>query len=282
MYWILFIIPKKLLSRWVGRVAQIQWPMSLQLRLLKAFVSIYKIKLEETELPLKEYKTLNDFFTRKLKINCRPLGEASFVHCADSRLMKRGVIGDSFSLQSKGTPYRVEDFIEQPESLKYYGGQYALYYLCPRDYHRVHSPVEGSIISVTHYPGLLWPVNGWSSHWVSHLFFKNDKVVIEIETQDGSVACVLVGATNVGQMSLAFDDSFREKSLSAKAPWKIQISKPLRIKKGEELGMFHMGSTVIVLASESFCKKNLNLSLWPGEGAFVNCRSAYRDNDIQS
>jgi phosphatidylserine decarboxylase len=254
-YWLLFIIPKKLLSRTVGVLADTALPSWILKPLLKWFVHHYRINLEESKLHLDQFKTLNELFTRELKMELRPLGATPYVHPADSRLVASGEISNGLKLQLKKVPYQLDQMLPGYDASLFQSGKYALYYLCPTDYHRVHSPVDGKIKTVTHIPGLLWPVNQWSSETINGLFYKNERVIIEIETINGLVMVILVAATNVSQMSLSFDASFRKNSLRATRLTQLTYSN-CEIKKGQELGIFHMGSTVVVLLSTQFTAAN--------------------------
>lgn len=252
-YWILFIVPKKLLSRIVGWLAEVRWPKPLRSWLLKVFVQRYKIDMSEAELQLSQYETLNQLFTRKLKPQARPLSSGHFyVHPADSQLVTCGQVSEGLKLQVKCVPYNLDQLLPGLDTHLYNTGNYALYYLCPTDYHRVHSPVSGVITRVIHVPGAFWPVNAWSARYIKGLFFKNERVIIEINTSSGPVALILVAATNVGQMSLAFDSGFRQKSKNAKTSWELVLPEAVQINQGDELGTFHMGSTVVVVTSTEF------------------------------
>jgi len=254
VYWALFITPKKLLSRLVGTLADYPFPKRIQFKILKWFSNRYSINLSESDKPLEEFLTLNDLFTRKLKSGVRSIGDSFYVHPADSVIMASGLSQNGVALQIKKVPYSLAQLLPGFNLSNFDHGYYGLYYLCPTDYHRVHSPVEGEVISITHVPGLLWPVNEWSSRSIVGLFYKNERVIIEIQTSRGSIALTLVAATNVGQVSLSFDPEFRARSLSAKKLWKKNYTHTF-LKKGDELGIFHMGSTVVVLTSNEFQQK---------------------------
>lgn len=254
-YWILFIIPKKLLSRLVGYFADLKLPSPILRPLLKGFSHYYQLNLAEAKYQLHEFESLNALFTRELKPGVRPIAESLYVHPADSYLVTGGKINLDFRLQAKQVSYSIEQMLPNFDSQLFQDGEFALYYLCPTDYHRVHSPVAGFVKTVTHIPGCFWPVNQWSADHICGLFYKNERVIVEIETQIGLVMVILVAATNVGQMSLRFDPSFRTNSLKARGLWS-QSYLNLKVAKGEELGTFHMGSTVVVMTSSEFSHKN--------------------------
>ena len=213
------------------------------------FAKRYGIDLSEAEFPLGHYTSIGDFFVRRLKPGLRPIGSAFFVHPADSLLTQKGTLTEGRLIQAKGKDYQLNEFLGPVPADPYLHGEFATYYLCPRDYHRVHSPVEGEVLKVAHIPGELWPVNAWSTERIENLFLKNERVVIEIQTKNGAVAVVFVGATNVGQVSLAFWPEFRGISLDKTQSWIKNFALPVKIEKGQELGAFHMGSTVVVCLS---------------------------------
>ena len=249
MNWILYLVPKKKLSRLVGFGVHLQLPKPLRTAAIHWFAKRYSINLSEAEYPISHYASIGDFFVRKLKPGIRPIGSAPFVHPADSLLTQSGTLKQGLLIQAKGKFYQLKDFLAPISSDPYLHGEFATYYLCPRDYHRVHSPVEGVITRVAHVPGELWPVNEWSTSRIDNLFSINERVVVEIQTKNGAVAVVFVGATNVGQVSLSFWPEFRGLSLPKTQSWSKDFAQPLEIQKGQELGAFHMGSTVVVCLS---------------------------------
>jgi phosphatidylserine decarboxylase len=254
-YWVLFLIPKKFLSRLIGYLADYPFPPFIMRRILKWFVKRYQINLDESLRHLESFRTLNELFTRKLKPDMRPIGKTPYVHPADSQIVAAGLIERGIRLQIKRAPYTLEQLLPGLDTSQFLHGYYGLYYLCPTDYHRVHSPVQGKILSITHVPGLFWPVNQWSSQYIEGLFYKNERVIIEILTSQGLVTLTMVAATNVGQISLTFDPTFREQARFAKGLWKKSYP-DLFIQKGEELGIFHLGSTVVILISSQYYTQN--------------------------
>lgn len=246
MWWLLYLIPKNWLSRMVGHLVSIVWPWPLRLIFLRWFAARYKISLSEAERPLSDYKSIQDFFTRRLKPGVRPIGNAPVVHPADGELTVAERVTGNLSVQVKGIQYKVSALLGEstlPSELD--EGVALTYYLCPTDYHRVHSPVDGVITEVHYVPGALWPVNSWSVKTVRGLFVRNERVIVWIRTAYGPVALVMVGATNVGKMSLSFDpEIITNQCQSAK---KKIYDPEIRLSRGEEVGIFNMGSTVIMV-----------------------------------
>lgn len=248
---LLFLIPKNALSRFVGWLVHLRLPGPLKNLAIETFAKHYSISLTDAEKPITAYKSVGDFFIRKLRPEVRPLGSASIVHPADSVISQADRIDSGRLIQAKGRSYSLQDFLGTRELAKpYLAGAFATYYLCPTDYHRVHSPVTGKIKLVRHLPGHLWPVNAWSTDRIENLFAVNERVFVEIETSFGPVGVMFVGATNVGQISLSFWPEFRSNDPEFPSVRERHFEVPVNIEKGDELGIFHMGSTIVMLFSE--------------------------------
>ena len=253
--WVLYLLPKNLISRLVGCLMDIKWPAPIGQFLIGKFAGHYKINLDEAEHPITHYQSIGDFFVRGLKLSKRPLANFGFVHPADAVITECGEIKDGKLIQAKGLLFSLNEFVgETPNWEKYLDGFFATYYLCPTDYHRVHSAVSGNITRVRYIPGNLWPVNGWSTASIQNLFSINERVVVEIQSVEGDIAMVFVGATNVGKISLKFLNGFFSNTGSSAGLADLKIPENLSIEKGAELGRFHMGSTVVVLCSKEYSK----------------------------
>lgn len=262
MWKLLKFLPRNYISRMTGWIVHWKGPAFFNHISIAVFAAIYRINLSEAEKSPWDYPSLGDFFVRRLKSSARPLAPSEFVHCADSEILMSGPIENGTCLQAKGKKYSVRDLLVDPDWVgKYEGGYFATYYLCPTDYHRVHSPVTGYIRRVTYVPGDLWPVHKSAVTEIEGLYLVNERVIIEIATEMGSVAVVLVGALNVGSIELCFDGLVRGNSGQAFFEKIYEI--PKEIKKGAELGMFRMGSTVVTIFPPEFTKqfgKSLNMS----------------------
>ncbi len=251
-------LPKNHLSYIVGKLVHLKGPRFLWTIIIKIFANFYKINLDEAELSVNEYPNLGEFFVRRLKPGLRPISLNSWcVHPADSVITQFNQIQNGQLIQAKNKFYNVNEFLMDEQALsKYNEGLFVTYYLCPTDYHRVHSAVDGVIEKITHIPGALWPVNKWSTENIDQMFSINERVVVEIKTEKGYVATVFVAATNVGQIVLSFDDSIKGNQFNLNKPFtKKGLNIP--IKKGEELGMFRMGSTVVMLYQKSCLNSDL-------------------------
>ena len=250
-------LPKNHLSFVMGKLVHLPLPRFISTLVIRIFSSFYKINLDEAEKSVSEYESLGDFFVRRLKPELRPLGSNWALHPADSQVTQLSAIDQGNLIQAKNKFYKVNDFLHDSEALKKYdNGFFVTYYLCPTDYHRVHSPVDGVITKVTHIPGMLWPVNKWSTENIEEMFSINERVSVEIKTNRGFVNAVFVGATNVGFIELSFMREIKGNQFKIFAPL-IKDNLNIPITRGQELGLFRMGSTVVMLFQKSVLSNNV-------------------------
>ncbi|MEE2780288.1 MAG: archaetidylserine decarboxylase, partial [Myxococcota bacterium] len=241
------------LSRTVGRLADIPAPPKVLAKAIAAYSQAYGVDFSEVADPVDSFTTFNAFFTRRLRDGARPIVEDSrtVVSPADARLQSFGRIPTHGMLdQIKGRRYRLGGLLgDEGEGGAWREGAYATLYLSPRDYHRVHCPIDGVLTSWRHIPGKLFPVNGLATRHVSSLFNQNERVVMFLESEThGPMALVMVGAANVGRITLSFTD--QEPNWSASGPTTVRPANPIPVKRGDELGVFNLGSTVVLVASE--------------------------------
>ncbi|PWU16065.1 MAG: phosphatidylserine decarboxylase [Bdellovibrio sp.] len=248
---LLYLLPKNLMSRISGWWMDVYLPRFLRKWILGSFARFFRIQVEDAEQPLLAYHSVGEFFVRRLKGDLRPLGSSLVLHPVDGRVTEVGKMEHGQLLQAKGLSYSSREFLAGFEGT-YQDGGYVTYYLCPTDYHRVHWPVSGWLHRIVHVPGTLWPVNSWSTHHISQIFCKNERVILEVETEYGWVAVILVGATNVGRISLAAWPDFRSNLPMERKTRIREFSPGQRISKGDELGAFHLGSTVVLIFSKEF------------------------------
>jgi phosphatidylserine decarboxylase len=243
-------LPKNDMSHAVGRIVHTVLPGPIGRKTVEIFARYYNINLDEAEHAIELYPSIGALFTRRLKDGVRPLGEGKVVHPADAMITEAASIKQNALIQAKGRSYSVQGLLGGgPYAENFDGGAFATYYLCPTDYHRVHSPVDGKIIWSNHIPGALWPVNDWSTEKIPNLFNINERIAVVIETEDRKlVALVMVAATNVGNMSMTFDSSISTKIRKGdRKPHPKNYEPGIRIRRGDEVGIFHMGSTVVML-----------------------------------
>ena len=251
MYRFLRYVPKNHLSRAIGRLVHLRLPRPLARRLVRWFASTYQIDVGAAALAEHEYPSIGHFFIRDLREGLRPI-ESDLVSPVDGVLRNFGEVENGRLEQIKGKSYTVARFLGDHEyARRFDNGAYFNLYLSPQDYHHVHSPVSGNIVRSVHIPGKLWPVNDWSLANIDELFSINERVVTYVETEAyGLVAVVMIGATNVGKISVTYD-TFISNYVAAKRPATRGYAPPIPIAAGDRLGTFHMGSSVVVLLEPS-------------------------------
>ncbi len=232
----------------MGRLSDLDGPPALVQRAVDTFVRVYDVDMSEAVIPDGGFPTFDAFFTRALRDGARPVDPdpASFVCPADGRLLDAGPIDERAIFSVKGRLYEAGELLGDREAAsRYEGGTFAVIYLAPPDYHRVHAPAEGRVTAVRHVTGTLYPVNAIGMEHIEGLFTENERVVVHQEGDEHDVATILVGAIGVGRIGISFDDVLtnvgRDEGLR-----EYRDEGPL-LRRGDEVGMFHLGSTAIVL-----------------------------------
>jgi len=242
------LLPRAALSRAVGAATRARAPVSLHRLAMRRFARAYGVQLGEADQPLEGYRTFSEFFSRGLKAGARPIdpGERVVVSPVDGMVSESGFIEQGECLQAKGLAFPVAELLGDRDAASAFAdkGTFATLYLSPRDYHRVHAPLGGFITGWRYLPGELWPVNPTSVRSVQALFSLNERLVTWLETPAGRCAVVMVGATCVGRIRAAYDDLLTEVGRRADEG---HYAPPRALKKGDELGRFEMGSTVVLL-----------------------------------
>lgn len=246
MYRYLRYVPKNHLSRTVGRLVHARLPQPLARRLVRWFARTYEIDIDAADREIGHYPSIGHFFIRDLREGLRPI-EGDLVSPVDGVLRNFGAVKDGKLEQIKGKTYTLARFLGDDEhARRFENGAFFNLYLSPQDYHHVHSPVGGKIVRSVHIPGKLWPVNDWSLANIEELFSINERVVTYVDCAYGLVAVVMIGATNVGKISVVYD-SFISNAGNTKRPVMRTYEPPIDITPGARLGTFHMGSSVVVL-----------------------------------
>jgi phosphatidylserine decarboxylase len=246
------ILPLNHISFLVGKLAALRLPQPLAKWLLGFAARLLRIDLGEAAQPLEYYRSLAELFVRDLKPGARPLG-AGLVSPVDGVLRSVSPLSAESVMVVKGQTLTVKDLLgDSPLVPRFHAGLLLNFYLSPRDYHHVHFPVGGKIITRTYIPGRLWPVNDWALKRVPGLFSVNERLATFVETDEGLVAVVMVGAANVGKMSLSYDALVTNQLWKSGHSGKLeaeQRSSPasLACEKGQRLGTFQLGSSVLVL-----------------------------------
>ncbi|MFZ4737387.1 MAG: archaetidylserine decarboxylase [Bradymonadia bacterium] len=244
----LSLLPRNALSRGVGRLAHLELPAPFGRFAVRRFAEAYGIDMEEAEHGLDAYPSIGALFVRRLRLGARPVDRRRGVAVspADGRVLNFGRIEEGTLVQAKGRNYRVSELLGDAElGACFEGGAFVTVYLSPRDYHRVHHPAEGRIVSARHIPGHLWPVNRAAVEQVQDLFCVNERLVTVVEGPLGRVATVMVGATSVGDITAAYDESL-ETNRGGAGTLKT-YARPIEVARGDELGTFHLGSTAVVV-----------------------------------
>ncbi|MEP7006479.1 MAG: archaetidylserine decarboxylase [Sphingomonas bacterium] len=243
------LLPKRHLTTFAGRVAGAQGSV-LTPRLIRWFVRKYGVDMSEAENPdITSYNSFNDFFTRPLKIGARPLATADFICPVDGAISQFGAIDDEHIVQAKGHRFTTTELVGGDTALAaaFRHGSFANLYLSPRDYHRLHMPCDGTLTRMIYVPGALFSVNPVTARGVPKLFARNERVVCVFESPDyGAFAMVLVGATIVGSIATIWHGVVNPTRTGKMSEW-TYADQTITLKKGEEMGRFLLGSTIVML-----------------------------------
>ncbi len=236
----------------IGMSARTPVPAFLRRAAYHAFARAVGADLSEAEQDLAAYRTFGDMFARRLQPGRRIVdeGEHVVVSPCDGRVAEFGDITEGALIQAKGRNYTVAELVADEalaESL--HDGRYLTVYLSPRDYHRVHSPVDGTVAGYEYLPGTLWPVSDRFIRRVDRLLSRNERAVITLQTPQGPVVVVMVGAAGVGNLWLSLDDRETRtwrRTFGRSERRRVEVS-PTELRRGQELGAFYLGSTVVML-----------------------------------
>ena len=243
------LLPKQRMTAFAGLVARAE-AGPLTTRLIRWFVTKYGVNMSEAANPdISSYKTFNDFFTRPLKVGARPLANADFICPVDGAISQFGTIDDHHILQAKGHRFTTTELVggDQALAATFRHGRFANLYLSPKDYHRLHMPCDGKLVRMIYVPGALFSVNPTTARGVSNLFARNERVVCVFESPEhGPFVMVLVGATIVGSMATVWHGVVNAKRSGKVSEWSYG-EQDIVLKKGEEMGRFLLGSTIVML-----------------------------------
>ena len=247
-----YAMPKHFLSRMVGKLAAARLG-GLTTWLIKLFIKQYKIDMSEAQYSdPAHYKTFNEFFTRPLKEGVRPLNNESDIiaHPVDGAISQLGAIVDGQLIQAKGHDYSLQALLggSEQDTAPFLGGEFATIYLAPKDYHRIHMPIDGTLSKMIYVPGDLFSVNPLTAQNVPNLFARNERVVAIFDTEIGPLAMVLVGATIVASIETVWAGTVTPPAGKDVFSWNYPTTgdNAITLKKGEEMGRFKLGSTVIL------------------------------------
>ncbi len=242
-------LPKRHLTGFAGRVARSERG-ALTGPLIRWFVRRYRVDMSEAENPdLGSYASFNAFFTRALKPGIRPLAAADFVCPVDGAISQFGAIDDDRMVQAKGHHFTIAALVGGDTDLAagFRHGSFANLYLSPSDYHRLHMPCDGRLLRMIHVPGALFSVNPTTARGVPNLFARNERIVCVFDSAEhGPFVMVLVGATIVGSMATVWHGVVDARRAGRISEW-TYADQDIVLKKGEEMGRFLLGSTIVML-----------------------------------
>jgi phosphatidylserine decarboxylase len=245
-------LPKYLLTTTIYRLARIRivWIKNL---LITQFVRFYKVDVEEVLKPVPDgFESFNAFFIRELTNGARPIAGESDVIASpvDGTVSAAGVIDGDAIFQAKGRSYSLSDLLatDTAEAKIYVNGSYATIYLAPYNYHRVHAPLDGELVAARYVPGDLFSVNEATVSRLPGIFVRNERLICHLQTSTGPMVLIFVGAMNVGSITTTWTGEIRPRRTGVVEQIDIRdIDANLRIRKGDGIGWFNMGSTVILL-----------------------------------
>jgi phosphatidylserine decarboxylase len=244
-----YILPKHLISRLLGWAASKELGAVTQF-FITTFIKAFDINMSEAHFEdPRAYKTFNEFFTRPLKEGIRPIkaDDQQLCHPVDGSVSQFGDINGDSIFQAKGHDFSLTTLLGgKPElATPFKGGKFATIYLAPRDYHRIHMPIDGTLTDTLHVPGELFSVNPLTAHNVPGLFARNERVVALFDTPIGKVAMVLVGATVVASIETVWAGNITPPAGKYVQHWQHE-GEQISLKKGDEMGRFKLGSTVVM------------------------------------
>nr|WP_202412079.1 archaetidylserine decarboxylase [Duganella fentianensis] len=236
------------MTNFAGRVANARGG-SRTTAMIRWFVGRYNVNMDEALDPdIRNYPSFNEFFTRALRPDARPLADADFICPVDGRISQFGAIDDDQIFQAKGHNFSTTALVGGDAELaaQFRNGSFANLYLSPRDYHRIHMPCDGRLTRMIYVPGDLFSVNPTTARGIPGLFARNERVVCVFETAHGPFVMTLVGATIVGSMATVWHGVVNPPRSSHVREWQYD-DQQIVLKKGAELGRFLLGSTVVML-----------------------------------
>jgi len=247
-----YLLPKHLISRIVGKLAAAKLGF-VSHALISLFIKAYKINMQEARFEkAADYASFNEFFTRPLKDGIRPLATASDIIAqpVDGKISQLGDIVAGQLVQAKNHDYSLQSLLggKADTAEPFLGGKFATIYLAPKDYHRIHMPVTGTLREMIYVPGELFSVNPLTAENVPDLFARNERVVTIFDTEFGPMALVLVGATIVASIETVWAGTITPPAGSSVFRWQYPATglNSVTLAKGAEMGRFKLGSTVIL------------------------------------
>jgi phosphatidylserine decarboxylase len=261
-----FLLPRHWLTAMIWRIARIRHP-GIKNFLITKFASAFDVDLDEVKLQVPgDFATFNDFFIRELADGARPIDDDAdaIVSPVDGTVSFAGAIRASSIFQAKGIEYSLSDLLatDIEEAEHYVDGSFATIYLAPYNYHRVHAPLGGELVAARYVPGDLFSVNEATVSRLDGLFRRNERLIMHFRTRFGPAVLIFVGALNVGSISTPWTGEIRPRKTGVVDVLDLGSS-PTTVEKGDLLGWFNMGSTVVLLLPKGVCDWDDDLE--PGE-----------------
>jgi len=252
-----YALPKQALTKLAGWAAEKQWGWFTHI-IIKLFIKAYHVDMQEAEKSdIEDYATFNDFFTRPLKEGARPIVKENntLILPADGTVSQLGHIEQNVIIQAKNHDYTLDALLacDKQMTMMFQNGTFITTYLSPRDYHRVHMPCDGVLREMLYVPGSLFSVNPLTAENIPNLFARNERVICLFETPFGPMIQILVGATIVGSIETVWHGVVTPPRIGILQRWEYATvgKNAIRLAKGDEMGRFKLGSTVINLFAEN-------------------------------
>ncbi len=262
---LLSVVPRRHTSRVMGWLSRLRLVGFLRRALLRWYVSTYGVNLDECEGRLEDYPSLAEFFVRPLRPGLRPVcaDAQALVSPADGVVAGFGDVTDGSFPQGDGVASQVGELLGGAEG--YADGHYAIIYLAPKDYHRVHSPLEGRLRRISYRPGAMWPVFPAATRKIRDLFARNERLLLWLDLEPHTMVVAMIAAFGVGRMETPFASLVTNTGIPAA---EIELAEAPQVVRGAEVGRFGMGSTVVLLLP----KGSVTWELSPGQGVRVGER----------
>ncbi|MDH2926514.1 phosphatidylserine decarboxylase [Lonepinella koalarum] len=246
-----YIMPQLYLTQLAGWLAKQKWGAITHFA-IKLFAKKYKVNMQEaTKTEFHAYDSFNEFFVRSLAKNARQINQDSTALClpADGKISQCGHISDNLLLQAKGHFFSLNDLLAEDQELvnEFKNGEFATTYLSPSDYHRVHMPCNATLRKMIYVPGDLFSVNPFLNTHVPNLLARNERVICVFDTEFGKMIQILVGATITASISTAWAGIITPPRPNEVKTWTYEGENAMKLQKGQEMGAFQLGSTVINL-----------------------------------
>ena len=247
---IFYYLCSKTASKLTRFITELWIPPFCRSFIFTLFSNTFGINITEAEHPLSTYTSFDSFFTRNLKKGCRSFNEDSNIVSSpvDALLLETGVITQQSLIQAKGLNYSLSELCPNMDMTSFENGSFSTLYLSPKDCHNIYAPMDGTLTQITHVPGKLYPVREPYISNFKNLYTKNERLNLYFDTPKGKIVVVLVGAFNVGTMSTPLDADWSTNSFTLTVRSKLYSN--IDVKKGDKIGTFHLGSTVVLLTEK--------------------------------